>query len=712
MSANRSLNRWSLLALFLGILNGLFFGHLLTDFIQPLGQAFSMLVQMAVYPYICLSLICGVSRTNTKDFLTILKKGILFTGGAWFLVLFFTYFLSQLIPTPLPPLFVIGDNPNDHGAMLQIIESLIPTNGIDELANNGIGFGFAISLLVGIALMNTQKKEVLIPYLKNSLFIIEKIFWFLRIISPVAVFLFISVAIGRIRMRDFLETQFPSFSMISLSIFIVFIVVPLIFTLCTKIKIREVFGYFRDICFIPFLAGSFSLMIPFLSNYIKEERLKGRESDLQIIVPFGYSLGQIGSAVVLFISSYFAFFYRLSLSFLEKIYMTIIYAPILLTDITSSLKSTFLIKEINLPEHAIVTEKETALGVHYFLVLISLASVLSLILLIHSSYLKKLNIQWKKFIFSMSVLVLLFIVNITFIKERIHVHDYYLGLYQNLKLSAVLKNPVPAKVLPRGEFGAARDPQKPTLLQILQTGVIKIAIEFNEVPYSYLNDNNELVGYDVAYAYQLAKDLGVSIEFFQSDVYQIDEQINTGIIDLAMASFIVSEERLKTMDYSHPYHVDANVLIVPRAKIDSFKNLESLEKKKLKILSGGAYIPITKRHFPNATIHAAYHNLQPLIDGEVDACLWNRNAGVVWCLLNPEFIALDYGAPLGRTYFAYPFREGDEGFASFLNNWLRIKDQSGFKQEMINYWIDGQPPIKSPHFSILENVFHVQNFGS
>ena len=83
--------------------------------------------------------------------------------------------------------------------------------------------------------------------------------------------------------------------------------------------------------------------------------------------------------------------------------------------------------------------------------------------------------------------------------------------------------------------------------------------------------------------------------------------------------------------------------------------------------------------------------------------------GFVWCLSNPRFITIDYGEQLGIGYLGYPIRTDAIDFVSFLDNWLELKEEIGFKEAMVNYWIKGESDEKKApsRWSVLRNVFHI-----
>ena len=63
-----------LLAVLLGIFVGFFFGPLAEN-LKPIGTAYTMLLQMAVLPYICFSLIHGLGSMTPQIGRKVLKSG-------------------------------------------------------------------------------------------------------------------------------------------------------------------------------------------------------------------------------------------------------------------------------------------------------------------------------------------------------------------------------------------------------------------------------------------------------------------------------------------------------------------------------------------------------------------------------------------------------------------------------------------------------------
>jgi ABC-type amino acid transport substrate-binding protein len=232
-----------------------------------------------------------------------------------------------------------------------------------------------------------------------------------------------------------------------------------------------------------------------------------------------------------------------------------------------------------------------------------------------------------------------------------------------------------------------------------------------DIPFSYLNSAGDLVGYDIAYAYQLARDLDCTLEFIPVDFARLGEQIADGEFDIAMSAVVMNEERIKTMDFSQTYQEQNVVLIVPTKRIKEFLDLHKVEKRQdLKILTYGFFSHIAKRHFPYADLIGA-QNLSilddPLENGQADAILWTKLQGFAWCLNHPWLTPIDYGGQLGKCYLAYPVALYAIQWVSFLDHWLSLKEQSGFQEQMTRYWLKGEKIEQpTPRWSIIRNVLH------
>lgn len=96
-------------------------------------------------------------------------------------------------------------------------------------------------------------------------------------------------------------------------------------------------------------------------------------------------------------------------------------------------------------------------------------------------------------------------------------------------------------------------PAKADLSEILEEGVIQIAVPENFPPFGSLGPEGEYVGYDVAVAKLIAEDLGVELELVPVTSSQRIPYLETDRVDLVISSMGANPERAKSIAFSSAY---------------------------------------------------------------------------------------------------------------------------------------------------------------
>src|SRR5262249_18041070 len=89
--------------------------------------------------------------------------------------------------------------------------------------------------------------------------------------------------------------------------------------------------------------------------------------------------------------------------------------------------------------------------------------------------------------------------------------------------------------LQRYGTGAADGSRGSTIARIQRTGVLRVGYNPSIVPFCYWNDAGQLVGYDVAEAYDLARSLNVRLVFGPFEWKSLAEDLIAERFDIAMA---------------------------------------------------------------------------------------------------------------------------------------------------------------------------------
>ncbi|SHH47540.1 basic amino acid ABC transporter substrate-binding protein [Thermosipho atlanticus] len=125
-----------------------------------------------------------------------------------------------------------------------------------------------------------------------------------------------------------------------------------------------------------------------------------------------------------------------------------------------------------------------------------------------------------------------------------------------------------------------------TLAEIKERGKLIIGTEPTFPPFEYVNEKNEIVGFDIDIAQKIADELGVELEIVNLPFDSLIPALMSDKIDLIVAGMTITEERAKVIDFSIPYF-NANQAIVVRGN-EGFMpaTLEDLKGKRVAVQLG------------------------------------------------------------------------------------------------------------------------------
>lgn len=120
-----------------------------------------------------------------------------------------------------------------------------------------------------------------------------------------------------------------------------------------------------------------------------------------------------------------------------------------------------------------------------------------------------------------------------------------------------------------------------------KSNVLVVATSADNPPFVYFSttgQNKEIVGFEMDLVQELAKVMNKKLEIQDIDFSSIIPAIQAKRADLGIAAFSVTEERLKNVDFSHPYYEVSTVLITPEDS--NFMAQTHFEGQKIGVLLG------------------------------------------------------------------------------------------------------------------------------
>ncbi len=104
-----------------------------------------------------------------------------------------------------------------------------------------------------------------------------------------------------------------------------------------------------------------------------------------------------------------------------------------------------------------------------------------------------------------------------------------------------------------------------------------IGVDDTFAPMGFLDENNELVGFDIDMARAVAQRLGVTVEFQVINWDMKEQELNQGNVDLIWNGYSITEERKKEVNFTDPY-LDNEQVVVTMAD-SGITSLEDLDGK-------------------------------------------------------------------------------------------------------------------------------------
>lgn len=199
------------------------------------------------------------------------------------------------------------------------------------------------------------------------------------------------------------------------------------------------------------------------------------------------------------------------------------------------------------------------------------------------------------------------------------------------------------------------------LLETIQErGTIIVGLEGDWAPWSYVDENDELTGYDVEVAKAIADKLGVEIQIVPGEWDGLFAGMDAGRYDMVVNGVEVTEERADKYDFSTPYAYIRTALIV-KGDNDSIKTFEDLKGKKTANSIASTYMNLAESY--GATCYGVStldETLTMVLQGRVDATLNAIVSFTDYMAQHPDSNLKVVATTEEASNVAIPMRKGDE----------------------------------------------------
>jgi proton glutamate symport protein len=692
----------------LGAIFGIAFGLLIGEraaFLQPVGDAYGAMLQIPVYPYLICSLMYGLGRltsTTARQLLGAIWMPFLFL---WILTLGTIWALAHAIPPTPPPLSLTASQL--HGG-IGVMELLIPSNPFAALRKNYIPAVAIFAVIYGVALQSAQQKQTLLDIFEAVKSASVKIWGWIVRLAPYGVFALLASTAGTVRPDRLAGMVFYVVLYLLGAIILGLFVVPFLASALVGESYRSVLRAVRPALALAVVTTLSVVALPLVQHAVESALdnagcadSEERSSVVQTSLSLSYVFAQLGNYFVYLLMLYAGYLSQAPLRLGKQALLPLMTLLSCFGSPSATYDSVvFLSKWLHLPASVLDLYVETSTITRFGQVLVSVSGFFFITLAVPLLYFKKVRFRASRFLAGAvaGAVVCTIIVGVA-VALRPRLFPAVTSRYAFLQLdpqlirgvqgSAAAAEPSPSETAT--DAGSATS----SVANIRRRGVLRVGFNPHVIPFSYRNAHGDLVGFDISYAYRLAHDLGVSIQFVPFAWPTLASDLVDHRFDIAMSGIYETDERIQALIVTPPYYASPIAIIVPSPRAETFlyENGElSRPGLRLAVFDDPVLIPLSRRLFPDAqlVIVPNYDSL-PGGDHAVEGAVWTLEQATAWAAEHPGFTAISpdrFSSPIPNVFAMAP----DSGeLGAYVSQWLQLRADDGFRAEQIAYWFQLRP---------------------
>jgi len=223
-----------------------------------------------------------------------------------------------------------------------------------------------------------------------------------------------------------------------------------------------------------------------------------------------------------------------------------------------------------------------------------------------------------------------------------------------------------------------------------ESNKIVIASDCTWPPMEYINENKEMVGFDIDMLNAIAEAGGFEIEIRNTAWDGIFAGLGNGAYDAVCSSVTITDERKNAMDFSAPY-INAGQVLMVRKETAGITVLDDLKGMKVGAQIGttgaiavSAYDDITLKSYDEIGLA-----VEDLANGNIDAVVADNPIAADFVLGNDTYrdALMIVGAPFTEEFYGIAVKKGNEAVLAKLDSGLKAVIESGKRDELVNKWL-------------------------
>ncbi|WP_050527807.1 transporter substrate-binding domain-containing protein [Pseudorhodobacter aquimaris] len=221
-----------------------------------------------------------------------------------------------------------------------------------------------------------------------------------------------------------------------------------------------------------------------------------------------------------------------------------------------------------------------------------------------------------------------------------------------------------------------------------ERGVMKIAMTGQYPPFNFVNDQNEVVGFDPAIGAEIAKRMGIEVEVVTTAWDGIIGGLLANKFDAVVGSMSITAEREKVIDFVGPYYNTKRAFFTVAGS--DITTLEQLDDAVVGLTLGETHDEWARAQGYNVKTYKGLPELlMELTNGRIDVVI-NDSIPVLLAMKSGQYDLAEIPAPDAEKFPAgIAIRKGNPELKAAMQAALDEMMEDGTYLEIANEWVGG-----------------------
>lgn len=225
----------------------------------------------------------------------------------------------------------------------------------------------------------------------------------------------------------------------------------------------------------------------------------------------------------------------------------------------------------------------------------------------------------------------------------------------------------------------------------IEEGKLVVATDAAYAPMEYLDDKGNIVGLDIEIVKAIAEAVDIEVEFKNYGWEPLFSAVDSEEVDFAVSSITITDERKESFDFTDPYFVANQLILVPTDS--DVENFEDLKGKKVAVQINTTGHEVVKDLLGKTSSDIVAPESMPLaitemLNGNADAAVGDNTVVLEYVKNNPNVeVKTIEDDSFEKENYGLMVKKGNKEVVELLNEGIQEIKDNGKLQEIIDSYL-------------------------